>query len=86
MSKRDDAPPVTRERANQYLLASELWVRLLKGLRHGVTCTRYVLEPLRPGDDKEPNIEFEIVVTKIGDTAMPRWVKPRDIGQGGSGT
>ena len=59
-----------RKRANEKLLASEFHLDILHGLRDGYSVTRYVLEPLRSVEGD--NIEFEIVVTKIGDVRVPR--------------
>ena len=59
-----------RRRANEKLLACEFQQDMLQGLRDGYSVTRYVLEPLRSVEGD--SIEFEIVVTKVGDTRVPR--------------
>ena len=59
-----------RRRANEKLLACEFHSDILQGLRDGYSVTRYVLEPLRSVEGD--NVEFEIVVTKVGDVRVPR--------------
>lgn len=65
-----DAPVRGRRRANEKFLAAEFFTDILQGLREGRSVTRYVLEPMRAVEGD--NIEFEIVVTRVGKLRVPR--------------
>lgn len=64
-----------RLRANANLWAVDYLTQMLEGLRENRTVTRYVLEP-KPAETGASLIEFELVVTKIGEHRLPRVVKP----------
>lgn len=63
-------PSKTRISADQIMFASDLYKHMLASLRQQRTVTRFVLESRNP-DDAE-SIEFELLVTKIGTTRLPR--------------
>lgn len=63
-----------RIRANSYLLAQEVWLDMLRGLGERRLVTQYVLHPAKDDGDMK-DIEFEVRVTRIGDTRMPRSLK-----------
>ena len=62
-----------RLRANSLMFAGELFTEMLKATRQKKLVTHWVLEPRTPGGGDD--IEFEIRITKIGDTRMPRSLK-----------
>ena len=65
------APP--RVRATGLMWAHDYHIALLQALRRGITVTRYALDPMadKPGE----TIEFEIRVTRVGKTRLPRITK-----------
>lgn len=66
----------TRHRANSFLFFLDLYKLVYAALQAGATVTRYVWEGDGEGTKaKVGEIEFEVVVTRIGGERMPRVVE-----------